>query len=202
MTDPVTTPSGEPEPEPAPESQGEAAGARLAAAAEQRRGLVATLIAIAIGVVGVDLVSKQFAISALTEGERVPLIDDLLSLQLIFNPGAAFSLASGATWIFTVIALGVVVAIVRLSRRLGSTSWAVALGLLLGGATGNLLDRLFRPPSFGQGHVVDFIDYAGLFIGNVADIAIVGAAGLIVVLTLLGIGADGTTHRSDKGARG
>lgn len=201
MTDPVTTPAGEPERESARAPLGDAGASGASAGAARRRGLVATLVAIAVGVVCVDLISKQFAISALVEGERIPLIGDLLALNLVFNPGAAFSLAAGSTWIFTLIALGVVVAILRVSRRLGSTAWAVALGLLLGGATGNLLDRLFRPPSFGQGHVIDFIDYGGLFIGNVADVAIVAAAGLIVILTLLGIGADGTRHRTDKGSR-
>ncbi len=201
MTDPVTPPAGEPERDLARDALGQSVAEGNPGGGARRRGLVATLVAIAVAVVGVDIVSKQFAINALVEGERVPLLGDLLALSLIFNPGAAFSFASGTTWIFTVIALGVVAAILRLSRRLGSTAWAVALGLLLGGAIGNLLDRLFRPPSFGQGHVVDFIDYAGLFIGNVADIAIVTAAGLIVILTLFGIGADGTRHRTGKDER-
>jgi signal peptidase II len=78
-----------------------------------------------------------------------------------------------------------------MTRRLGSRGWAVALGMLLGGAVGNLADRLAREPGFGRGHVVDFLDYAGFFVGNVADIAIVAAAALIVLLSLRGVGLDG-----------
>ena len=157
-----------------------------------RRRLLRVLAAIAAAVVVTDLVSKQLAIAALSDAEPVRLIDGLLSLRLVYNPGAAFSLASGTTWIFTIIASVVVVVILRVARRLGSRLWAVALGLILGGAIGNLLDRLFRPPAFGRGHVVDFIDYAGLFVGNVADIAIVVAGALVITLTVLGIGVDGS----------
>ena len=83
------------------------------------------------------------------------------------------------------------VVIVRSSRRLGSRWWALALGLLLGGAVGNLLDRLFREPGFGQGHVVDFIDLPRLFVFNLADAAITCAAVLIALLGLRGIGLEG-----------
>ena len=96
----------------------------------------------------------------------------------------------------TGIALAVLVAIIVVARQLGSRAWAIALGLLLGAAIGNLTDRFVRPPGGGQGHVVDFIDYNRWFIGNVADIWIVAAAGLIVMLALLGIGVDG---RRDRG---
>lgn len=91
----------------------------------------------------------------------------------------------------TVIAFGVLAVIIRTARRIGSRGWAWALGLLLGGSLGNLTDRMTREPGPGRGHVVDFIDYFGLFIGNVADIAIVGAALLIALLALRGIGVDG-----------
>jgi signal peptidase II len=91
----------------------------------------------------------------------------------------------------TGIALAVLVAIIVVARQLGSRAWAVALGLMLGSAVGNITDRFVRPPGGGQGHVVDFIDYNRWFIGNVADIWIVSAAGLIVVLAMLGIGVDG-----------
>ena len=95
----------------------------------------------------------------------------------------------------TIIALAVLVAIVYVSKDLGSRAWALALGLLLGSALGNLTDRFVRPPGGGEGHVVDFLDYNGWFIGNVADIWIVGAAGLIIVLALLGVGVDGRRER-------
>jgi signal peptidase II len=93
--------------------------------------------------------------------------------------------------VLTLIAFGVLLVIIRTARRIGSRGWAWALGLLLGGSLGNLTDRMIREPGPGRGHVVDFIDYFGLFIGNVADIAIVGAAAVIGLLALRGIGVDG-----------
>jgi signal peptidase II len=104
-------------------------------------------------------------------------------------------MATGVTWVLTVVAVVVVVVVVRSARRLGSAGWAVTLGLLLGGAAGNLTDRLLREPGFGRGHVIDFIDYAGLFIGNVADIAIVVAAVAVALQALRGVGLDGRSTR-------
>jgi signal peptidase II len=173
--------------EPAPRDGGPVSPAR-------RRRLVAWTAVLAAAVLAVDQLTKWWAESALTLGDDpVRLLGDLLSLRLIYNPGAALSLLSGTgmTWVLTVIVVVVVVVIVRAIGRLGSRGWAIALGLLLGGALGNLGDRLFRQPGFAHGEVVDFIDYAGFFVGNVADIAIVVAAGLIVVLTFRGIGLDG-----------
>ncbi|HWS59213.1 MAG TPA: signal peptidase II, partial [Actinotalea sp.] len=159
-----------------------------------RRPLVAVFAAVTVAVVVLDQLTKAWALSRLTAGERVPVLGDLLGLELLFNPGAALGIATGMTWIFVVAALGVTVVVLRIAHRLGSLGWALALGLLLGGALGNLIDRLTRPPGFGQGHVVDFIAYGDLFVGNVADIAIVAAAGLVMLLTLRGIGLDGTRH--------
>lgn len=156
-----------------------------------RRRLVVGSLLLALSVVVVDQATKAWALATLTEGERTPVLGDLLGLSLVRNPGAALSLATGATWVFTVAAVVVSVAIVRISGRLGSRGWAVGLGLLLGGAVGNLVDRLAREPGVGRGHVVDFLAYGSWFVGNVADIAIVLAAVLVVVLTLRGIGVDG-----------
>lgn len=161
---------------------------------DRHRSYVLTLVLIAVGVLVVDLVTKQLALARLGGGVRVELLGDLLSLYLVRNPGAAFSFATGMTWVFTLVAVGVVVVVVRVARRLGSLGWAVALGLLLGGAVGNLVDRLVREPGFGRGHVVDFIDYGGLFVGNVADVAIVSAAVLIGWLGIRGVAIDGTRH--------
>jgi len=159
---------------------------------QRRRGRIALLVALAVGIAVADQVTKYLAEANLTQGVIVPLAGDLLGLQLIYNPGAAFSIATGMTWVFTVISIGVVVVVVRVARRLRSTAWAVALGLLLGGAVGNLYDRLLREPGFARGHVVDFINYNGWFVGNVADIAIVAAAVLIAILALVGLEVDGT----------
>ncbi len=163
----------------------------------RRRRLVAWTAVLALVVLLADQAAKWWAESSLTVGgDPVPLVGELLQLRLIYNPGAALSILSGTgmTWLLTIVVVAVVVVIVRAIGRIGSRGWAVALGLLLGGALGNLIDRLFRDPGFAEGHVVDFIDYAGFFVGNVADIAIVVAAGLIVVLTFRGIGLDGRRH--------
>ncbi len=157
-----------------------------------RRTHVVTLFVIAAGVLIADLLSKEAALANLAAGDVIALPGGFFSVRLVLNPGAAFSFATGMTWVFTLIAVAVVVVVVRVARRLDSRAWAVALGLLLGGAVGNLLDRLFRPPGFARGHVVDFIDYGGFFVGNVADIAIVAAAVLMGWLAVRGIGVDGT----------
>ncbi|MGO4603090.1 signal peptidase II [Terrabacter sp. 2YAF2] len=156
---------------------------------------------VVLGVVAVlayltDQLSKIVALDVLADGEPRPFVGELIRFKLIGNPGAALSLGASNTWVMTGIALAVLVAIVVVARQLGSRAWAVALGLLLGAAIGNLTDRFVRPPGGGQGHVVDFIDYNRWFIGNVADIWIVSAAGLIIILALLGIGVDG---RRDHG---
>jgi signal peptidase II len=148
-----------------------------------------------------DQVSKFIALDVLSDGSSRPFIGDVIRLQLIGNPGAALSLGAGNTWVMTVIAGGVLLAIIFVAKDLGSRAWALALGLLLGSALGNLTDRFVRPPGGGEGHVVDFLDYNGWFIGNVADIWIVGAAGLIIILALRGIGVDGQVEhgRRDEG---
>jgi signal peptidase II len=160
-----------------------------------RRRRLGVLFAVAVLVLAVDQVTKALAVAHLSSGRPVVLVGDLLQLRLIRNPGAAFSLATGMTWVLTVVAAAVVVVVIRSARRLRSVPWALALGLLLGGALGNLVDRLLREPGVGRGHVVDFIAYGHLFIGNVADIAIVVAGVAMVLFTLRGLQVDGTVHR-------
>lgn len=142
---------------------------------------------VAFAVILVDFVSKQWALAQLTPGETRELLGEWLRLQLVFNDGAALSIGSGHTWLLTLISMAVTVAIIVYARRAKSTLAVVLFGIGLGGALGNLVDRLFREPSFGQGHVVDMIAYGNLFVGNVADIAIVGAAVAFAVLATLGV---------------
>jgi len=164
----------------------------------RRRRLPAALWLLAVGVLVADQVTKAIALAGLTPGVNVPVLGEAFGLLLVFNSGAAFSFATGSTWVFTIVAVVVAVVIVRISRRLGSRGWAIALGALLGGNVGNLADRLFREPGFGRGHVVDFLNYNGWFVGNVADIAIVlGAAGM-ALLAFLGIGVDGSRHHAPQ----
>lgn len=170
----------------------------------RRRALPLVLALVALVVVVADQTAKYVAVRDLTPGVPVTVVDGILQLRLIRNSGAAFSMATGMTWIFTIIAIVVSVVIVRIARRLGSATWAVALGLLLGGAVGNLLDRLFREPGFARGHVVDFIEYLkfpfmDFPVFNVADSCIVVAAGLIAVLGAVGLGVDGVRVDDARG---
>src|SRR3954471_8540734 len=157
----------------------------------RRRVLVVALLVTAGIVLVLDQLAKAWAVRALGDGRSIEVVGELVQLRLFRNPGAAFSFATGTTWIFTLIAAIASIAIVRASRHLGSALWAVALGLLLGGALGNLADRLFREPGFPQGHVVDFIDLPRLFVFNVADASITVAAVLIALLSWRGVRVEG-----------
>jgi len=162
-----------------------------------RKTKVAVLAGVAILVLALDAISKALVVANLTPGEPVHVIGTLLQWNLLRNSGAAFSLGTGYTVIFTLLAIGVVAYIIRTARKLRSTGYAIAFGLLLGGASGNLADRLFRAPGFFRGNVVDWIDvahYDGVF--NLADSAICCAGALFVILALLGYHTDGT--RGDR----
>ena len=135
-----------------------------------------------------DQLSKWWAESTLEFGRYEPLIGDLFGLRLVYNPGAAFGLASGYTWILTIVAAVAVVGLLWFSFRIHGWWWTVGVGALLGGAISHLGDRLFREPGFAIGHIVDFLDYAGFFVGNVADIALVGGAALLILASLLSPG--------------
>lgn len=144
-----------------------------------------------------DVVSKVAVVALLSDREPVRLLAGALYLTEARNTGAAFSLGQGATLLFSLIAVAVAVVILRTARRLFSTGWAVALGLVLGGATGNLVDRIFRDPGFLRGGVVDslslFDPYGRVWpIFNLADVAIVCGGALGAFLALRGIEFDGT----------
>jgi signal peptidase II len=158
-----------------------------AAVSSPSRRLYAVTIGLALLVILADQGSKFWAESNLEVGKSTDVIGDLIRFQLIYNPGAAFSIGTGFTWIFTIVAALAVVGIAIFAWRVTSRAWSILLGLLLGGAATHLGDRLFREPSFGQGHVVDFIAYGTLFIGNVADIVIVGCGVFGVILMARGV---------------
>lgn len=153
------------------------------------------LFVLAAVVLALDIVTKVLVVARLEGQEPVRLLGGQLLLRVTRNSGAAFSFAEGATLLFTVVAVAVVVVILRVSRRLQSLGWAVSLALLLGGATGNLVDRLLRSPGPGRGAVVDFIDFQVWPSFNVADSAIVVGALLAVLLSFRGIEVDGTRTR-------
>jgi signal peptidase II len=166
----------------------QAAGrAPLIRPANSRRWTTGLLAGLALTTLAADQGTKLWAQhSSLAQGRVVPLIPGVIELKLIGNGGAAFSFGSSATWVFTVLSALVVIGIAWYARRVRSRLWAAALGLVAGGALGNVVDRLTQPPGFGRGHVVDFIAYGDWFIGNVADIAICVAAGLLIIAALRG----------------
>jgi signal peptidase II len=142
-------------------------------------------------VLAADVATKLWAVERLSPRE-VELFGGLVVLHETRNPGAAFSLAGGATVVFTLIAAGIAFVILRTARRLTSRGWGVTLGLLLGGALGNLVDRMLRSPGPLRGHVVDFIDlhWNGESIWpvfNVADMAIVAGGALALILSFRGV---------------
>ncbi len=139
-----------------------------------------------------DQLTKAWASANLDPDEPRELVGTLLQLHLTHNPGAAFSIATGSTWVLTLIASTVVLFILFTVRRLGSRGWALALGLLLGGSLGNLTDRMLRAPGPGRGHVVDFLQLPNFPVFNIGDSAIVTAAALIGLLAFRGVNVDGT----------
>lgn len=155
------------------------------------------LYAVAGLVVGLDRLSKWWATSNLVDS--VEVVPGWLRFKLLYNPGAAFSFLTSATWLFTVVATAVVVAIVFFAPRIRHSGWAAAVGGILGGAAGNLIDRLTNPPAFGQGHVTDFIQVPAIPIFqtfNIADAALTLSVVALMVMSSQGRQLDGTLPAS------
>ncbi|WP_329534555.1 signal peptidase II [Streptomyces sp. NBC_01450] len=167
------------------------------AAAERPRGKrrIAVLFTVAALAYALDLVSKLIVVAKLEHHAPIQIVGDWLRFEAIRNAGAAFGFGEAFTIIFTVIAAAVIVVIARLARKLYSLPWAIALGLLLGGALGNLTDRIFRSPGIFEGAVVDFIAPKHFAVFNLADSAIVCGGILIVLLSFRGLDPDGTVHK-------
>ena len=153
-------------------------------------------VGVALAGLVVDVLTKVVVVAQLEPYQPVRLLGELLMLRLIRNPGAAFSLGENFTIVFallSVLVLGFVV--IRLVPRLGHPGWAVALGLLCAGVSGNLTDRIFRTPGALRGHVVDFLQLPYWPIFNVADMCISGAATLIIILSVVkNVGLDGVRY--------
>jgi signal peptidase II len=152
------------------------------------------LVGVAAFVLAADIISKAIVVAHLRPYQPVHLLGNVFEFWLTRNPGAAFSVGTGETAVFTVIALCVIIYIARTARKLYSAGWAIALGLLLGGAMGNLGDRIFRAPGLFRGDVVDWIGVVPRYypIFNLADSAIVCGGILTVILAMRGYHLDGT----------
>jgi len=159
------------------------------------------LFCVAAVVLALDVATKVLAVKLLRPGEPVSIIGDTVTWTLVRNSGAAFSMATGYTWVLTLIATVVVIGILWMGRRLVSPWWAVGLGMILGGALGNLADRFFRSPGPLRGHVVDFLSIGWWPVFNVADPAVVGGAALVMGLSMFGYDFDRVGRRTtDQGA--
>jgi signal peptidase II len=170
------------------------------AGARPRR--IAVLVGIAAFVLIADAISKALVVANLSGKPPLRLIGSFLMLTELRNSGAAFGIGTGDTFVFTAIAVGVVIYIVRTARNLRSLGWAIALGLLLGGAAGNLGDRLFRSPGLFRGHVVDWIEVTRWWpVFNLADSAIVCGGILTVLLALRRVRLDGTRDVAETPSR-
>jgi signal peptidase II len=177
--------------DPAPESPTPAPGRRR----------LPFLLAIAAVVLGLDLLTKTVVVATLHPYRPVRVIGDFLTLRLIRNSGAAFSMATGMTWVLALVAIAVAVGVIRFGRSLRSPWWALGLGLVLGGTLGNLVDRFFRAPGPLRGHVVDFIAVGHWWpVFNAADSAICCGAALLVALTVFGFEPDGTRAGKSESA--
>lgn len=146
-------------------------------------------VVLAIGVlalvVAIDQFVKWWVVRQLPVNDPQVIIPHQLYLNHVVNAGAAFSFGRGLTWVFTLFAAVMVIVVIAAATRVRRFSWAMCLGLIGGGAAGNLVDRLFRAPGWGSGHVVDFIQVPWFAIFNVADIAISCGVILFVLLVLL-----------------
>jgi signal peptidase II len=177
----LTEPAGQPSPPPGPTG--------LEVGKPHRR--IGMLVTIAVLVLALDLASKVIVVATLSDRAPIRLLGGFLTLRVDRNPGAAFSLGTSLTLVFSAIAITVIVVILRTSRRIRSMPWAITLGLLLGGATGNLADRIFRYPGVFRGYVVDWIQVPHWPVFNLADSAIVCGGILAVLLSVRGIRLDG-----------
>ena len=181
-------------------------------APRRRSSRLGVVLGVAVFVLAADIVSKVIVVATLSDrrclvGNFVPspppvrLLGGVLTLCESRNPGAAFGIGgTSSTIVFTAIAVGVIIFIVRTARQINSLPWAIALGLLLGGATGNLTDRIFRSPGPLRGWVVDWIQLPHWPVFNLADSSITCGAVLMVLLAAQGRRLDGTRHRPRGGA--
>jgi signal peptidase II len=150
------------------------------------------VIGVAVFVLALDVVSKIVVVHTLAHHAPIRLLGGFLTLQMLRNSGAAFSIGTSMTIVFTLIAVAVIIYILRAARKLRSLPWAITLGLLLGGATGNLSDRIFRSPGVFRGDVVDWIELPHWPVFNLADSAIVCGGVIAVLLAVMGLRMDGT----------
>ena len=159
----------------------------------RRTSLVQRLFALSLLIWALDFLTKNWAIENLSTSPR-KILGSFLQLTLLRNPGAAFSMATGFTIIFTSISIAVAIFITRKAAQIASPGWAYVAALVLGGVLGNLTDRIFREPGFLYGHVIDWIELPHWPVFNIADSAIFIAAGIAILLTIRNVSPTATPH--------
>ncbi|MEV0648680.1 signal peptidase II [Phytomonospora sp. NPDC050363] len=169
----------------------------------RRRGFVlGVFFAVGLGSIALDILTKTIAVESLQGREPVKLLGGLIYFDLIRNGGAAWGMGSEYTWVLSIVAMTVSAAIAAYVWRVRSLPWAIAFGLVFGGALGNIVDRVFRAPGVFHGHVVDFISPfepggQAYPVFNLADSSLVIGVCLVVLLELTGRRMDGTRYRKE-----
>ncbi|GIG66072.1 signal peptidase II [Phytomonospora endophytica] len=171
-----------------------------------RRVILTLFFAVGLGSIALDVITKTIAVSSLQGREPVELLGGLIYFDLIRNGGAAWGMGSEYTWVLSIVAICVSVGIAAFVWRVKSAPWAVAFGLIFGGALGNIVDRVFRAPAAFHGHVVDFISPfepggQAYPVFNLADSSLVIGVCLVVLLELTGRRMDGTRYSKDAGKK-
>ena len=169
----------------------------MPASGRSPRRLRVTLALVALSAYSLDVLTKTLAMHHLAGREPIEVVGPALRLTLVRNPGAAFSTGTSFTVALTLLAVAAVVTVLVLARRVGTVGWAVALGLLLGGVSGNLTDRMLRDPAPLRGHVVDFLQLPRWPVFNVADICINVAAALIIWQSWRGVPLRGRARTTE-----
>ncbi|MGO1408129.1 MAG: signal peptidase II [Brachybacterium sp.] len=156
-----------------------------------RSTVLGIIAAIAAVLAVIDQITKNWAEANLPLLEPQPFLGEFLQLTLLYNTGAAWGMGSEITPVVTCLQIAIVIGVIIFALKAVRSPWyTVALGLILGGALGNIHDRLLRDPSPFHGAVVDFLELPNWPVFNIADMGVVGGAILIVVLGLFGVAAD------------
>ncbi|WP_124436777.1 signal peptidase II [Streptomyces sp. NL15-2K] len=164
------------------------------------------MTAVVLTLLTADLATKQIALTHFSVTDPTQTLGGLLKFTLVFNSGGGFSFGQGETWFFTTVKIGVLIAMLVVSPRIRTPVWAVSFGLIMAGAAGSLIDRIFRAPSPWQGHVVDWIQLPHWPVFNLADCSVVCGSALVAWASFRGIHLDGTlesavrAESAEKGA--
>ncbi|HJG91520.1 MAG TPA: signal peptidase II [Brachybacterium massiliense] len=168
-----------------------------------RRTVLWTIAAIGAVIAVIDQITKNWAVDSLPLLEPQPFIGEILQLTLLYNSGAAWGMGAEITPVVTCLQLVIVAGVIVFAVKAVRSPWyTAALGLIMGGALGNIHDRLLREPGPFRGAVVDFLELPNWPVFNIADMAVVGGAIMIVALGLFGVASDPAHDEEDSSAEG